>query len=100
MNGLAWKPIGASEMYTFLGLLMVMGINQLPRIGMYWSTHPMVGGPKIFCSQVISRGRFLCILKFLRFGPPHLVEKGKPKSRIEPFLNILRSKCKDIPSVR
>ena len=96
VNGLVWKPISSDEMYIFLGLLMVMGINQLPRIGMYWSTHPMVGGPKIFCSKVMSRGRFLCILKFLRFGPPHLVEKGKPKTRIEPFLDLLRRKCKDI----
>ena len=96
VNGLMWRAATPQDMYIFLSLLMVMGINNLPRIAMYWSDHPMVGGPKIFCQQVMSRGRFLCMMKFLRFGSLHEVQKGKPKTRIEPFLNLLRHKCKDI----
>ena len=46
--------------------------------------------------QVMSRNRFLNILKFLRFGPLHEVEKGKPKTHIEPYLQLLRHKCQDI----
>ena len=37
VNGLLWRSVGADEMYVFLSLLMVMGMNKLPRIYMCWS---------------------------------------------------------------
>ena len=96
VNGILWKNVNQKEMYVFLSLLMIMGVNKLPRIHMYWSNNAMVGGSRIFSRQVMSRSRFLNILKFLRFGPLLQVEKGKPKTRIEPYLQLLRHKCQDI----
>ena len=40
----------------------------------------------------MSRARFLCIMKFLRFFPPSEVNKRRPKTRIEPFLDLLRER--------
>ena len=40
----------------------------------------------------MSRARFLCIMKFLRFCPPNEVNKRRPKTRIEPFLDLLRER--------
>ncbi|MPC62120.1 PiggyBac transposable element-derived protein 4 [Portunus trituberculatus] len=37
----------------------------MPRMYMYWAKDFMVGGPKIFCKEVMTRSRFLCLLKFL-----------------------------------
>lgn len=38
-----WYPTTSPEMKTFFGLNIIMGINQLPRIDMYWSENPFVG---------------------------------------------------------
>ena len=86
--------MAAGEMYVFFSLLMVMGIVKLPQINMYWTRKFILSGPKVFCKEVMSRNRFFCILKFLRFS--HCVEDvvaSSSKSRIEPFLDKLREKC-------
>jgi hypothetical protein len=33
-----WKMVTEEEMLSFIGVLMVMDINQLPRLDLYWST--------------------------------------------------------------
>ena len=38
-----WYPTTSPEMKAFFGLNIIMGINQLPRIDMYWSENPFVG---------------------------------------------------------
>ena len=78
-NGLLRRPVGRDEMYVFLGLLMVMGINKLPRMYMYWPCDVMVGGggSTIFCKEVMARGRFLCLLKFMRLSSPDQVKKKR-----------------------
>ena len=93
VNSLRWRPVTVDDMYTFFGLLLSMGITKLPRLFMYWSKGPMFSGPAIFCAEVMSWGRFMSILKFLRFSPVQHVRKGEPKTRIEPFLDLLRAKC-------
>ena len=93
VNGRLWKPAGRDDMYLFLSLLMVMGINKLPRNYMYWSADVMFGGPKIFCREVMPRAKFLCLLKFMRFAPYDQIDKKRPRTRIEPFLDLLRINC-------
>ena len=61
-------------------------------VSMYWKHGPLVGDPKIFHAKVMSRNRFLNIQKFIRFTPPTGVDKRNPRTRIEPFLNLLRAR--------
>ena len=62
----AWQPVNRDEMKHFLGLTLLMGIVQKPRINLYWSTDPLLSSP-IF-SAVMSRDRYLLSLKFLHFN--------------------------------
>lgn len=93
VNGLRWRPVSVDDMYTFISLVLSMGITKLPRLHMYWSKGPMYSGPAIFCGEIMSRDRFLSVLKFLRFSSVQDVKRGEPKTRIEPFLDLLRDKC-------
>jgi hypothetical protein len=55
-----WEPTNTSELYFFIGLLIYMGIDHLPRLPMYWSslyTHT-------FISNAMSRDRFQQLLRY------------------------------------
>ena len=49
----------------------------------------------MFCQEVMSRNRFLCILKFLRFSLYALVTKD-PRTRTEPFLDLLQQRSQSL----
>ena len=53
------------EMKTFLGLCILMGVINKPRIWMYWSKDALYSTPLF--SQLMSRNRFLVLNKFLHF---------------------------------
>lgn len=93
VHGLIWKAVTSGDVYTFLALLMVMGITHIPRYPMYWRKDIQVYGPPCFCKEVMSRDRFLSIMKFLRFSSAQQVRKDKPSTRIEPYLEMLRERC-------
>lgn len=59
-----WKNLTVSELKTFLGLLILSGIIQLPKLTDYWSTHRFYKSP---FSKYMSRNRFLIILRCLHF---------------------------------
>ena len=80
----------------FVSYLMVMGIVKLPTIHMYWHHEAVIGGPEVFRGDVMSRNRFLSVLKFLRFSSHKTVIKGHPRTRIEPFLDLLRERSKKL----
>ena len=94
VNGLLWKDIGPMQLNTFFALNFIMGINKLPHIKWYWSRHPCFGGPAIFCAKVMSRNKWMNIMKCLRFTHPEEVVPNKPQTRVEPFLDKLREKCR------
>lgn len=93
VNGLVWKAVTGNDVFTFLSLLMAMGVTHLPRYAMYWKKDVMCSGPPIFCKEVMSRDRFLSIMKFLRFSSVRQVRKNVPSTRIEPYLDMLRERC-------
>ena len=39
----SWTPTDPREMKAFIGLWMLMGINQLPAVHMYWSDNKYIG---------------------------------------------------------
>ena len=92
VNGLLWRDVTKDEMYVFLALVMIQGIVKMPRTYMYWSHNATTGGPSVFCGDVMSRGRFLSITKFLRFSSMTDVDKSHPRTRMEPYLDLLRQR--------
>ena len=74
-----------------------MGVVKLPRIYMYWATHPIFAGTQIYDRTVMSRARYFNILKFLRFGRvANQQGRRDPKDRLEHFLELLRQKMKTL----
>lgn len=93
IHQLLWREVTKSEMYTFLALVLAMGQVTCPKMHDYWANDWVRTGPPIFCSEVMSRDRFFSIMKFLCFSPPAEVVKTDHRTRIEPFLCLLRENC-------
>lgn len=91
--GILWKDVSVEEMYVFLTLHLYMGIIRYPRIQDYWSRDFLCGGPRIFCSEIMSRNRFCSILKMLRFSNPNAFVMGRPATRLAMFFAHLKENC-------
>ncbi|XP_065932035.1 piggyBac transposable element-derived protein 4 isoform X2 [Magallana gigas] len=61
-----WYPTTSPEMKAFFGLNIIMGINQLPRIDMYWSENPFVGNEGF--KKCMTRTRFEKLLQYLHIN--------------------------------
>ena len=60
-----WKPTDFDEMKLFLGLLIQIGMLNLPRLSDYWSTDPLF---KTYTwRKTMSRNRFFLLLRFWHF---------------------------------
>ena len=90
VHSLRWTEVVSDDMYIFLALVLLMGIVRMPSRHMYWEHGPTFGGPAIFTGGVMSRNGFNSIMKFLRFSPAQEVDKRRPKTRIQPFLDMLK----------
>lgn len=93
VHGLKWRPVEEGEMYVFFSYVFLMGLVKLPELVDYWSNSIFCSGPKIFSSQIMSRNRFLSILKFLRFSSPKAYIKGKPLTRLAQYFAYVREVC-------
>lgn len=36
-----WEPVTKMEMYSFFGMLILMGVHPLPTVDLYWSSNPL-----------------------------------------------------------
>jgi hypothetical protein len=89
-----WEPVTGEEIYVALGLMMLMGIVQMPTLKSYLSKDPFLETPIFY--QTMTQDRFELITKFLNFtdnstrdtytGPPKLF-------KIQPILELLNKKC-------
>ena len=66
-------PFCSEELLAFFGLNIAMGLLRLPQIRDYWSRNKVLCTP--FFSSVMSRDRFLNILKFLHLNDSSLQKK-------------------------
>ena len=60
-----WKGTNAKEMEKFFGIIIIMGIVQLPQLRLYWPKDPMYRNELIVRSM--TRNRFDLLLKCLHF---------------------------------
>ena len=95
-----WCPTTDDEMYAFIGLALLMGLVYKPRLSMYWSGDQVFSTP-VF-GQVMSRDRFLLILRFLHVNDNDLLDVSDPDRdrlhKIRPFLDLLKDNCASVYS--
>ncbi|KAK3747127.1 hypothetical protein QZH41_004407 [Actinostola sp. cb2023] len=61
-----WQDVTVREIKAYFGIYLIMGINYLPRIAMYWSTDPFIGNRGI--QEVMIKNRFEEITQYLHFA--------------------------------
>ena len=83
-----WVDVSTEEIWTFLGITILMGVHRLPRIRNYWSTNSLLGVPAV--RQAMSLNRFWAIWSNLHLVDNSTVD-GKPcaSSKIEPLITCL-----------
>ena len=76
-----------------LGVVILMGIVNLPKTALYWSTDPRFYQPSI--AKVFSRNRFLQLMKYLHISDPATsFESSHPEYklyRVKPIIQVLAS---------
>ena len=84
-----WEAVSPSEMEGFLGIILNMGLVDMPEIQDYWSTNWITHVP--FFSHVMPRRRFMNIFCLLHVScerdgmPPRRIDKVK--SFLDPLLH-------------
>ena len=92
----SWKIVSVDEIYTVLGLFMLMGIIQKPSLRSYFSTKRVLSTPGF--GDVITRDRFEIICKFLHFtnNEDTLSYSGPPKlKKVFPVISHLNKTFKE-----
>ena len=61
-----WKDATSNELRAYFGISIVMGINKLPQLALYWSSDPFIGNNGI--QSVMTKNRFEELKQFLHFN--------------------------------
>ena len=93
--GLKWRPIDLNTLWTFFALLMIMTAWKAPSIKDYWAVD-LLSGSLVFTAQIMSKNRFLQILKFLRFCNPNNYRPNQLNTRVEEFFNAMIKKSMEL----
>ena len=71
-----WVPTNYSEMKTYLGMVILMGVVYKPRFAMYWSYDEIFETP-IF-PKLMTRNRFFLLSRFLHFADNNALDPRDP----------------------
>ena len=83
-----WKDVDVSEVWTFLYIVVLVGIHQLPHIRSYWSKDPLLGIPTLH--RYMSLNRFWALLRNLHVVDNEVIpKKGGVSGKIKPLLDTL-----------
>ena len=77
-----WYPTTSEEIKAFLGINIIMGIDQKPALTHYWSTDPYLGNQGI--QSVMPRERFEALNRYL-----HLNDSEQMPGRDDPAYDPL-----------
>ena len=88
-----WKDVSKKEIESFLGLIILMGINNLPNMKLYWSKDMVFHNA--FISSIMSRNRFLQIFYNIHLADSSLEPERASKDyskiyKVKKFSEILR----------
>ena len=61
-----WHDVTRQELKAYFSICLVMGINNLPRLPMYWSSDPFIGNTGI--ENIMTKNRFEEVSQYLHFS--------------------------------
>ncbi|KAI4455614.1 piggybac transposable element-derived protein 4 [Holotrichia oblita] len=82
-----WVSTDSNEMLSFFAVLLSMGVAELPKLNLYWSKDPLYQNK--FISSIISRDRFLLLLKCWHFADNSLDDNSKRLYKLQPLSDQL-----------
>ncbi|XP_048508002.1 piggyBac transposable element-derived protein 4-like [Athalia rosae] len=88
-----WKPTNCEEMKIFIGLLLWMGLVQVP-LTKYWSTDSLYNFP--FPRSKMSRNRFELLLSNLHFANNEAIQCNNRLGKVLPLVEILTNNYQQI----
>ena len=92
---LQWRPTTNEEMFRFLGIILEMGLVQMPEIDYYWSKSRLFGCEVI--QNTMSRDRFELLLKFFHFSNNQEAHADQDRLfKLRPLLDLLRTRFKSV----
>jgi len=88
-----WKDVSKKDIELFLGLIILMGVNNLPNMKLYWSKDMVFRNT--FISSIMSRNRFLQIFYNLHLADSSLKIKRESEDyskiyKVKNFTEILQ----------
>ena len=88
-----WNDVTIDEVKAYIAINIIMGINCLPTLDSYWSTHPALGCDWI--SSTMSKNRYMAINRFLHlndnaFAAPRNHPGYDPLHKVRPMIDMLR----------
>ena len=90
-----WVRTTTNEIYSFLAIIILMGVVVKKSIKDYWSCRPIVKTP--FFGEVFSRKRFLELLRVLHFTSASVVHDSADRLRkIRPIMSFLQSRFSEV----
>ncbi|XP_043259047.1 piggyBac transposable element-derived protein 4-like [Colletes gigas] len=89
-----WEPVTIREIKDFMGILLIMGIVQMPDIRLYWSKDSIYGNKRI--KNTMNRDRFLAILKCLHFSDNTTSRTEDPLNKIRNIMSEIITTFKNI----
>ena len=85
-----WHSVSVEEVWSFLGIIILMGIHRLPRIRNYWSKDYFLGIPAL--KRCMSLGRFWALWSNLHVVDNESIDaSGGVSRKLKPVLDTLRS---------
>ena len=84
-----WKDVDSDALYVFLALYIYTGICKYSEITQYWARSPMESGVHFYTASIMSRDRYLSIMKFLRFSKVTEVKRNDSSSRLSTFCDMV-----------
>jgi hypothetical protein len=85
---LQWRPTTNEEMFRFLGIILEMGLVQMPEIDYYWSKSKLFGSEVI--QNTMSRDLFELLLKFFHFSNNQEVHADQDRLfKLRPLVDLL-----------
>ena len=86
-----WKPTNDKEMLKFLGIIIEMGLVQMPKLRYYWSSSQLYRSEII--RSTMSREKFELLLKFWHFANNDENHASQDRLfKLRPLLDLLKAR--------
>ena len=95
-----WHDVTRQELKAYFGICLVMGINNLPQLPMYWSSDPLIGNTGI--QNIMTKNRFEEHGQYLHFSNSETEpQRGEENfDRLYKVRSLLSGVLENSPSMR